>query len=39
VTAQFYGYGTVVCRILADGKLIVSVRSREGAYPTVECKV
>jgi hypothetical protein len=39
VTAQFYGYGTVVCRIVADDKLIVSVRSREEPYPTVECKV
>ena len=39
VKAQFYGYGTVVCRIVADDKLIVSVRSREEPYPTVECKV
>ena len=39
VTAQFYGFGTVVCRILADDELIVSVRSMEEPYPTVECRV
>jgi hypothetical protein len=39
VTAQFYGFGTVVCRILADNELIVSVTSKDEPYPTVECRV
>jgi hypothetical protein len=39
VKAQFYGYGTVVCRILADDELVVNATSREEPYPTVECRV
>jgi len=39
VKAQFYGYGTVVCRILADDKLVVDATSTEEPYPTVECRV
>ena len=39
VKAQFYGYGTIVCRIVADNKLIQEHTSTQEPYPTVECKV
>ena len=38
VTAQFYGFGTIVCRILADDALVTTSASQEAPYPTVECK-
>ena len=38
VQAQFYGYGTITCRILAGDRLIQLSTSPEGTYPTVECK-
>lgn len=38
VQAQFYGFGTIICRILADDKLIQQHTSPEEPYPKVECK-
>jgi hypothetical protein len=38
VKAQFYGYGTITCRILAGDKVIRMNTSPEGTYPTVECQ-
>ncbi len=35
--AQFNGYGTLVCRILADGEVVASAISAEDAYAVVEC--
>jgi hypothetical protein len=37
VKARFYGFGTIVCRILADDELIVHETSMEEPYPQVEC--
>jgi hypothetical protein len=37
VKAQFYGFGTIICRILADDKLIQNKSSGEEPYPSVEC--
>lgn len=37
VKAQFNGYGTIVCRIFADNRLIVELTSPEDPYPVVEC--
>ncbi len=38
VKAQFYGFGTIICRILADDELIQQEMSAEEPYPTVECQ-
>ena len=38
VKAQFYGFGTIVCRILADDSLVDMQTSMEEPYPTVACK-
>jgi len=37
VTAQFSGFGTIACRILANNKVIQSRTSAEEPYSTVEC--
>lgn len=37
VKAQFDGYGTIACRIVADGKVIQNRVSAEEPYPVVEC--
>ena len=37
VKAQFDGYGTIACRIVADGKVIEQQWSPTEPYPTVEC--
>lgn len=37
VKAQFNGYGTIICRIFADNRLIVERTSPEDPYPVVEC--
>jgi hypothetical protein len=37
VTAQFSGFGTIACRILADNKVIQSRTSAEEPYSIVEC--
>jgi hypothetical protein len=37
VKAQFGGFGTISCRILADDKVIQSRTSTEQPYPEVEC--
>lgn len=38
VKAQFYGFGSITCRILAGDKVIQQQTSSEDTYPTVECK-
>lgn len=38
VKAQFYGFGTIICRILADDNVIQEKTSMEEPYPTVECQ-
>lgn len=38
VKAQFYGFGTIICRILADDNVIQEKASTEEPYPTVECQ-
>lgn len=38
VKAQFYGFGTIICRITADDRLVQERTSAEGPYPTVECQ-
>lgn len=37
VKAQFNGFGTIACRIVADGHFIVEQTSTEEPYPVVEC--
>lgn len=37
VQAQFYGFGTISCRILADDKLVMEKVSQEGPYSVAEC--
>lgn len=37
VKAQFDGYGTIICRIFADNRLIVERTSPEDPYPVMEC--
>ncbi len=37
VKAQFYGFGTISCRIMVDDQLIQQYTSREDPYPKVEC--
>jgi hypothetical protein len=38
ITAQFSGYGSITCRILAGDKVIQLNTSPEGTYPAVECE-
>lgn len=37
VKAQFDGFGTISCRIVADGEVVVTQTSAQQPYPTVEC--
>ena len=37
VRAQFYGFGTISCRILADGKLVMEKVSSQEPYAVAEC--
>lgn len=37
VKAQFEGFGTIACRIVADSRVIAEQTSSEEPYPTVEC--
>ena len=37
VKAQFYGFGTISCRIVADGEVLQTQVSTAGPYSVVEC--
>ena len=37
VRAQLDGFGSIVCRIVADGKVLAQQTSADGPYPAVEC--
>lgn len=37
VRAQFNGFGTIICRIVADGAVIEEMVSNEDPYAVVEC--
>jgi hypothetical protein len=37
VTAQFSGFGTIACRIVANGKVVKQQTSAEDPYAVVEC--
>ena len=39
VKAQFSGFGTIACRIIADNKVIQSRMSAEAPYSEVECSI
>lgn len=39
VKAQFYGFGTIACRIVANRKVIVQEMSVEGPYSVAVCSV
>jgi hypothetical protein len=38
VSAQFNGFGTIMCRIVADDTVIEQRSSTQDAYPVVECR-